>query len=383
MWAQTVTIDPRELGDGPVFDDGRAPDLVLTFSNTQQAKASGVFQSVANAFPEARHLACSTGTTVAGELLEDEGVTLMGLGFDATDVRTAMAQIKDHEGSAEIGAALGAQLADPELAGVFVLADGLGVNGSELVAGLTRVVGEQVAISGGLAGDGDRFAETLVALGGETIEGGVIAVGFYGRQIQFSHGSVGGWDQFGPQRKITRAEGNVLYELDGEPALALYERYLGDEAEGLPASALLFPLKLWDPEDPENSVVRTVLSIDRDAQSMTFAGDVPEGWHAKLMRGSFSRLVSGAADAATHAMSRLEALGAEAQACLFVSCVGRRLLMKQRTEDEAAAVNDVLGRKVPIAGFYSYGELAPHNATGACGLHNQTVTLTLLSEKVA
>jgi len=172
----------------------------------------------------------------------------------------------------------------------------------------------------------------------------------------------------------------VLAQLDGKPALDLYERYLGDEAAGLPASALFYPLKVWDPAHPENAVVRTILSIDAEKRTMTFAGDVPEGWNARLMRGSFDRLTEGAAEAAMHARADLDAKQVSASVCLFVSCVGRRLLMGQRAEEEVEAVARVLGRETPIAGFYSYGEIAPNNRSGACGLHNQTVTLTLIAE---
>jgi hypothetical protein len=172
----------------------------------------------------------------------------------------------------------------------------------------------------------------------------------------------------------------VLFELDGKPALDLYERYLGPEAAELPASGLLYPLKVWDRAHPEDEVVRTLLGVDHQARSLTFAGDVPQGWSARLMRGAFDRLTDGAAAAATHARSAMSLTGLEPELCLFVSCVGRRLLMGQRTEEEVEAVAKALGGKIPMIGFYSYGEIAPHNESGACGLHNQTVTLTLFAE---
>jgi hypothetical protein len=264
-----------------------------------------------------------------------------------------------------------------------VLSDGLAVNGSALVKGLSGAVGPGVAISGGLAGDGARFGETVVSIGGVAAPNVIAAVGLYGSSIRIAHGSAGGWDEFGPRRSITRAVDNVLFELDGMPALDLYERYLGEEAAELPASGLLYPLKVWDPAAPESEVVRTILAIDREARSLTFAGDMPQGWNAKLMRGTFYRLTEGATQAAQHAHDALAAAGAAPELCLFVSCVGRRLLMQQRTQDEIAAVAKVIGAETPMAGFYSYGEIAPNNSSGFCGLHNQTVTLTLLAEVAA
>jgi hypothetical protein len=237
-------------------------------------------------------------------------------------------------------------------------------------------------VSGGLAGDGARFEKTYVAHEGKAISGGVTAVGFYGGALRVAHGSAGGWDEFGPQRLITRSDGNVLYELDGKPALDLYERYLGEEAADLPASALVYPLKIFDPARPQDEMVRTVLSIDREVGSMTFAGDVPVNWPARLMRGEFEHLIDGATTAASHALAELQSENPSLSpsVCLLVSCVGRRLLMGQRTSDEVEAVARVMKGEPIQIGFYSYGEIAPQNGSKACDLHNQTVTVTLLAE---
>ncbi|MCZ7642975.1 MAG: FIST C-terminal domain-containing protein [Pseudorhodoplanes sp.] len=198
--------------------------------------------------------------------------------------------------------------------------------------------------------------------------------------MRIGHGSASGWDEFGPRRSITRSQGNVLHELDGRPALDLYMRYLGEEAaKGLPGTALLFPLKVFDPDRPEHDIVRTVLSVDRDNGTMTFAGDLPQGWTAQLMRGSFDRLAQGAGDAARQAADGLNGSRGDKVAVL-VSCIGRRLLMGQRTLDEIEAVGTEFGPDVAQIGFYSYGEISPHWQTGLSELHNQTMTVTTLAE---
>jgi hypothetical protein len=208
-----------------------------------------------------------------------------------------------------------------------------------------------------------------------------VGIGFYGRAIRIGHGSAGGWDLFGPRRRVTRSAGNVLFELDGEPALDLYERYLGpEEAKGLPGSALLFPIQVHDTERPDSAVVRTVLAVNRDARSMTFAGDVPQGWTAQLMRGNLGRLAAGPGDAAPQARSGLKAGDARERFSILVSCIGRRLLMGQRTTDEAEAAGAELGAETLRLGFYSYGEISPHAKSGICELHNQTMTVTTLAE---
>lgn len=356
------------------------PDLVFLFGPADLLRASGAAERLAGTYPGAILIGCSSGTMVSAPHLLDDVMTGLAVGFERTRVKLATVDFEGAPSSEAAGRALGAQLAAPDLAGVFVLSDGLDINGSALVKGLAATAGDKATFSGGLAGDGARFSQTLVTVGGPPRSKLVAAIGFYGDSVKLAYGSAGGWDEFGPHRRITRAEGNVLFELDDKPALDLYERYLGPEARDLPASGLLYPLKVWDPERSGDSVVRTILSIDREARSMTFAGDVPQGWSSRLMRGSFDRLTQGAAEAAAHAAASSAMAGVSPKLCLFVSCVGRRLLMGQRTEEEVEAVQNVLGGRLPIAGFYSYGEIAPQNASGVCGLHNQTVTLTLIGE---
>ncbi len=260
-----------------------------------------------------------------------------------------------------------------------MLSDGLSANGDELVAGIAEAIGPGVPISGGLAGDGALFSCTLVGADGPPRQGAVAAVGFYGSKLRFGSGSAGGWNVFGPRRVMTRSQANVLYELDGEKALDLYERYLGPEdSENLPGSALLYPLRISDPDNPREEVVRTVLSIDKQARSMTFAGNMPEGWNAQLMRGSNDRLVAGARAAGRQA--RMDLAPTDSAVAVMISCIGRRLFMGQRAVDEVEAAAHALGPNYCKLGFYSYGEISPHAVTGASVLHNQTMTLMTLAE---
>jgi hypothetical protein len=321
---------------------------------------------------------------VQGAKVHDETLLVTCLQFDKTSVRAASLPVSTSADSRAVGVALGRQLATDGLAAVFVLSDGLIVNGSELIAGLNEAEPESVLITGGLAGDGDRFERTWVLLDRRPTQGVVTSVGFYGSNVVVRHGSRGGWDIFGRERRVTRSDGNVVYELDGQPALQLYKTYLGELATGLPATGLLFPLALLreagDTGDGE-PIVRTLLGIDEAAQSLIFAGNVPEGALARLMRTNLDRLVDGAADAAERAR------GAEAHGhrgpvlSIAISCVGRRMVLGERIDEELEAVLEQLLPGIVQVGFYSYGELSPF-ATGRCDLHNQTMTLTTLSERV-
>jgi hypothetical protein len=331
-------------------------------------------------FPTAHVMGCSTGGQILDNDISDESVAAVAMRFDTTRLRIATEPLSDPTLSRACGHEIGRKLQGDDLSAVFVLSDGLNVNGSDLVAGITSAIAADVPLTGGLAGDGACFGTTLVGADCAPRSGIVAALGFYGPDIRVGHGSAGGWDVFGPRRRVTRSKGNVLLELDGEPALDLYERYLGeDEAIRLPGSALLFPLQIFDPDRPEHVVVRTVLAVDRDLRSMTFAGDVPEGCMAQLMRGNFDRLAAGSAQAARQANVSTEGAGDHGVA-LLVSCIGRRLLMGQRTVAEVEAAGDELAPGFRRVGFYSYGEISPHAVSGVCELHNQTMTVTTITE---
>ena len=356
-------------------------DLVFFFG-ARQALASGErYRELRAMFPDAHILGCSTGGQIHNGDVTDDEIAASAIRFAGTKLRVASEAAPSPESSRACGRKIGRALAASDLVGIFVLSDGLNVNGSELVAGIVGAVGERVSVTGGLAGDGADFVETLVGADCAPRKHLVAAVGFYGPTIRIGHGSAGGWDEFGPRRRITRSRGNVLFEFDGEPALDLYELYLGpEEARGLPGSGLLFPIRIFDPERPDHDLVRTILAVDREARSMTFAGDVPEGWTAQLMRGNFDRLAAGAAIAARQAVKGIGEEQTADQVAILVSCIGRRLLMGQHTADELEAASAEFGPLMPQLGFYSYGEISPHRVSGVCELHNQTMTVTTIAE---
>jgi len=329
-------------------------------------------------YPDAHMLGCTTAGEISGTTVCDDSVVSTAIRFDHTTVRAAYRPLADASKSKEVGEQLARDLASDDLLHVFVLAEGLKVNGSELVKGFSQGLPNGVAVTGGLAGDAARFEKTMVCLDGQVNDSAVAAVGFYGTRLRIGYGSLGGWDPFGPDRLITRAEGNVLYELDGSSALELYKTYLGEHTANLPASGLLFPLSLRG-ENGEQRVVRTILGIDEQAQSLTFAGDIPQGGYAQLMRANFDRLIDGAQDAATacHAV-----VGSDApDLAILISCVGRKLVLNQRTEEEVESVRNVLGESTVLSGFYSYGEIAPLVSSTKCELHNQTMTITTFAER--
>ncbi|HEU5055748.1 MAG TPA: FIST N-terminal domain-containing protein [Kofleriaceae bacterium] len=351
--------------------------LVVVFARGDLLETPDLCGELRQSYPEARIVGCSTAGEIAGTRVLDGSLVATAIRFEWSHAEVAMVDMPSPGDCVEAGRALGRALRHDGLVHVFVLSEGLAVNGTDLARGLAASLPPGVAVTGGLSGDCERFERTLVLFGEDAKPGRIVAIGLYGSRLRFGFGSLGGWDPFGPVRRVTRSSGNQLFELDGRPALALYRQYLGEHAAQLPASALLFPL-LVRPPDGDSEVVRTVLSINDADHSMTFAGDVVENAEARLMMANFDRLVDGAEGAASRAHSALS--GGSADLALLVSCVGRKLVLKQRTEEEVEVVRDILGEGTCLAGFYSYGELCPTAPQASCELHNQTMTITTLAE---
>ena len=365
----------RPSGDAPLSAEA---DLVLAFGPRGRLRDAAAATALARAYPKAQVVGCSSGGDIQGLGTTDGGVAVTAVSFERTaavavSVRLAAGEPDDATGE-RLARLLPPSHAAGPLAHVLTFADGVAVNGSTFVGGLERGLPEGVAITGGLAADDDRFERTPLWANGPLGGPGAVAVGLYGAALRVGYGAAGGWDAFGPRRVVTRSDGHVLHELDGAPALDLYRRYLGPHAESLPASGLRFPLAVRVGDEPE--VIRTLLGTDERARTMTFAGDLPEGATARLMRANPERLIEGAAQAARQATASVPAGGALA---LLVSCVGRKWVLGQRADEEVEAAAEALGGGT-VVGFYSYGEISP-SASGARGqLHNQTMTITTLSE---
>lgn len=356
--------------------------LVLLFAAPEFIENPAPILELVKHYPNSKIIGCSSAGEITGGRILDKSISVAVTKFTKTPIEIISTKINSVEDSAQVGETIAKKLEKPDLRGIFVLSDGLNVNGSELVKGLNKVANKDVVITGGLAGDGSRFKETWSVFNGEVVKNSVIAVGFYGDHIQIGHGSRGGWDIFGPERRITRSKNNILYELDNKPALALYKEYLGERATGLPATGLLYPLAIRRDEKDTRQLVRTILAIDEKNQSLTFAGDVPTGYLAQLMRANFDRLITAADEAgelALKSMVGINATDAKPVLAIAVSCVGRRLLLGERSEEETESTLESLPNGTQQIGFYSYGELSPY-AAGSCDLHNQTMTLTTLYE---
>ena len=351
--------------------------LVLYFGDRSLLKKPGIYDHFHKRYPNAIILGCTADGSIHGSQITEDKIVYSAIFFEKSKVSGICYDIVDATKSYDIGQMIATNFrAQKDLKGIFVLAEGLVINGSDLVTGINDTINDpNVVITGGLAGDGPHFEDTLVGYNADPMTKKIAAIGFYGESLNIGWGSQGGWRVFGPERVITKAQNNTMYELDGKPCLDLYKKYLGDKSNQLPVAALNFPLAIWPEKDPSKmAIIRTILSVNEAENSVSFAGCVPQGWKAQLMWGKFDDLVDGAQRASQNANihDTPEAFS------ILVSCVGRKLLMGQRIVEEVIATDKELG--YPQIGFYSYGEIAPQEHSKTSVFHNQSMTITTFSE---
>lgn len=375
-----MKVFQTSYADGKWYDinsGNQNPDIVFCFGNKEVIIQDDIVQQVMSKYPDSIVVTASTAGEIHNSSIQDNTVVITGIEFKkGSHVVANNVNIEHFNDSYDAGVALAEQSNIDGLKLLFIISDGQLVNGGDLVNGLHSVIKQRVPVSGGLAGDGTNFCSTLVGLNNDLRNGNIIALGFYGDNLQVGVGSKGGWDKFGPMRTITKSEKNVLYEVDGENALDLYIKYLGEYSKQLPASALLFPIAILEEDDKE--VVRTILSVDMENKSMTFAGNLPVGSKVRLMKANLDNLAAASADAAV--LTGFTHNYEDDALALLISCVGRKLIFGNRIEEELDAARDIVGNDATITGFYSYGEIAPFSTFMKCELHNQTMTITTLSE---
>ena len=351
---------------------------VLVFTSSARLKERGFTKTLQKRYPNAEIIGCSTSGEINAEGAHDDSVQITAMLWERSTLKFLAKPINTMAQSHALGAQIASELQQPDLKGVFLLSDGLNINGSELVEGVQEVL-SNIPITGGLAGDGTDFTQTLLLHHSQVSDRIVIAVGIYGEHAIVTSGEEGGWKPYGPPRKVTRSIKNVVYELDNKPALPLYKMYIGQHyANGLPASGLDFPFAIMA-EDKSITVIRTVAAVNDNDNSMSFFGNVNEGSTIRFLRSDHDRLVNAASDAASQVLNKGINLNDKALA-ICVSCVGRKLVMKEQLSDEVFAVQRLLGVQTGITGFYSYGEICSGDDDGHSALHNQTMTIAYLSE---
>lgn len=354
--------------------------LVLVFGSRFILENASIYDKVKALFSDGHLVFGSSAGNITSNSVDDESVVITAIEFEKSSfiVKKTNVFLDDNKtiDSVKIGKDLISTFPKNKLKHVFIVSEGSFINGSQLTIGLNDTSKKDYKITGALCGDSARFKKTLSSYNEAPKEGEIIAIGFYGDQLEVTSASQGGWIPFGLSRTVTQSENNILYQIDDKPALNLYKNYLGEKSKELPAAALLFPLSVTL-KNSKKSIVRTILSIDEKNNSLVLAGDIPEGSKVQLMMTSKDQLLNASELAAQRAINKRKN---NPELAILISCIGRKLVLDQRVEEEVEEVQLVVGNTTFISGFYSYGEIAPFEGETDCQLHNQTIAVTLISE---
>ena len=351
------------------------PHLLLLFVSPDFGPKKDVISHLNRKYPDAIVFGCSSAGEISDVIVKDNTISLTAIEFDKTCLKLVSVKVNKMNDSFKAGVNIGRMLSDKHLKHVMVLSDGLKVNGVDLTSGIKSNL-LNTSVTGGMAGDGEDFEKTFVIRNNEILENAVLGLGFYGDSLNVSYSAKGGWDGFGIERLVTKSKKNVLYELDGKPALEIYKNILGEDAKKLPSSGLLFPVNMKKGKD-DIAVVRGISGINEKDKSLIFGVNIQEGVSLRLMKGNIDRLITGAKESAVSACITLKE---NSELVIVISCIGRRLVLKQLVEEEIEIIRNVVGDNPKITGFYSYGEIAPLEDVSLCELHHQTMTITTLSE---
>jgi len=357
------------------------PQLILCFAPATLYASLNLTEELNKHFPDAQIIGCSAAGTIRGTQVDDSRASLTLLHFEETEVNIVSKTFNNKTHYHDTGTHLAHELRGLGLKHVFLFTSGLQSNTSALLDGLSSSLPRQATISGGVAADNHNFEETLCWHNELILEQGCIAIGLYSESLEVGYGSFSGYDRFGCQRTITKSKANTVYEIDGQPALSLYQRYLGDYAVEMPSSAQLQPLYLLNQSDNEKSLVRSISGFDAASGALFFHGDVAEGSQVYLMKGNADGLIEGALISALLAKETFRDRY-EPELTLCIAGAGRPMILGSREEDELEKISDNIGNHGYVVGFYGYGEIGPNRHDPGHSLNNQSIAITTLTELI-
>lgn len=351
-----------EAAKTAVGNAGGTADFTIVFSSTsfeQPEVIRGVREAGGSSL-----IGCSDAGEITNHGPTQKSVAVMAIRSDRISFYTGLGK-NVKAGAREAGQAVAREVkekADKTLRAFIMLPDVLTGNGADSVRGILDVLGPHFPVVGGAAGDDFLFEKTYEYRDGEVESGAIAGVGLAG-DFTIGIGVRHGWVPIGMPMRVTKASGAVLKELDGRPAINIYEDYFGQKAdelrkEALARLAITYPLGLKIPEYEQEYLIRDPITVSADG-SITCAAEIPEGSEVRLMIGSKERAVEAAEDAARHLMKEFERDRTRPKFVLVFNCIAREKLFAQKAGDEIHAIMQIVGPDVPMLGFYTYGEQAP------------------------
>ncbi len=342
------------------------------------------------------------GSSTAGEITQhgpsnQRSISIMLISSEKVKFFTAISENIDQIGSRAAGADVAkkikeqAEAVGEELKSFMMFPDVLVGNGADIVRGVLTELGENFPVVGGASGDEQEFVQTFQYLGDKTYSKSVVALGISG-EFSFGVGVRHGWIPIGVPMTVTKSDGSLIQEIDGQPAIRVYEDHFGKEkarvlqdTEGVASvrSVLTYPFGI-STKDRQNEILIRFATDVLDDGSIRCAAEIPEGSEIRLMIGSKEEAVEAAQDAADKSKKGL--VGKEPKAAIIFNCIARKNLFGEEARDEINAIRESIGANVPMIGFYTYGEQAPIDGVtqnmDKCEttFHNETVVIYTIGE---
>ncbi|QTA81405.1 FIST domain-containing protein [Desulfonema limicola] len=364
------------LGESLIQKLGRIPDACWLFCEPEQG-LQDMINGIADAVSTLNIIGCTGAGEIADSGFSTKSIVLGGIAMDQAgfEIVSAKNLSRDSEGA---GRKLAASFSS-KVRYVQLFSDGITGNGCALLRGISSILGEDIPITGGTAGDAGKFKKSWQFAGREILTDAAAAIGFTG-DFKVGTGIQSGWSPIGLPKKVTRSSGNILYELNNEPALKVFKRFLGKHADKLPAVGVEYPLgfygKCKNSDKDEYFLLRATMAVNHEQGSIAFAGEIPEGTMVHLTCGDKASLLDASEKAARLALDELGE--AEPVMAFFYSCMARKTLLGQRTKEEFERVNKILGGNIPLLGFYSFGEYCRIKPGGPCMLHNESAAISII-----
>jgi hypothetical protein len=260
--------------------------------------------------------------------------------------------------------------------GVLFFADGFNGDAEQLC---TALQGSHLPIAGGLS-CGDPHTGNTYQMAGNQTGTGSLAAAFLRGNIRIGIGHAHGWDPVGSQFRVTRSRGFWLRTLNGRPASETYAELFGHPARDwafppLSYLARLYPLGV---EHGEDLIVRAPIRVEADG-SFRMNANIRDGSDAYLLVGSRASCEKAAAQATQHALLALGEV--KPVFALVLVDVAWQMLLKSNPGAEIAAVNDIIGPGVPIAGGYTLGQIVPGKEGAPPNFLNQHIVVVAIGEQ--
>lgn len=349
-------------------------DLILVYGSLSLLEEPLLLTNLHGAYPNALLAGCSgAGELINGEVF-DNSIVYSVFEFEQTTVRQARKKITaGTDDEFDSGKALLSELLDDDLVAIMIYSEGISIDCDELIKGAREIIGDDIPLFGGLAADSNAFEYSVVLDSDGVYDDSVVAIGFYGKQ--FNVNSVSSiFNQNGIEIDITASDGNIVYEINGEPASEVYEKFIPNRGDLSLSTWLFYPVLVLDNESKQPLYCRTIHDYKTENKYLLAAGSIPEG-PAKVISLVDSKDIIVDANKVSKKLKNQPG-----EFAFVISCAGRRAIMGDEWMNESSRIQKNIG-DIPSMGFYSFGEISINNMKSHTVLHNHSLTIVTISEK--